>query len=177
MTREFLHEVVKQRERFTIPQPTAYRSITDTLQSTYSRLYGGGPMPYINGATVVSATPRPVPSGGQPHHIEIPSRARTATVNIGQLGTTVNEEMALEFRFMNDERTYHRTNTIIGSIPSTMSGSMREARMLSLHAYALVENHGCYPDYNVTGTTYTNNELFAISYACAHCGTRFSGVE
>ena len=172
MTREFLHEVVKRREDpWQVPRPRVSMSAHDFITR-------GAPMPYVDGSRVISSIPI-APMGLaelQPAHIEIPARARTATAMVMPRGSS-DRLLAFEFVVIHDQRDYRRTNTVIGDIPTELINDTRSARMLRMHAYALVENHGCYPDYNVTNTTYRDEQLFAISYGCASCGRRFSGVE
>jgi hypothetical protein len=109
-----------------------------------------------------------------PEHIVIEPQYRMGTATVNTLSADTDRWVA-EFTPELRRTTYTRSNVRIGNLPIS-TRDVGVMRSLSWHATYLLNNHGCFPDYNVTSIINAGS-LTVTNYTCAWCGQRFSGGD
>lgn len=187
MPKEFLHEVVKKRERSIesvishdairrqYEQMVRSTGIAATLAATdpwsqatgygYSSDYARAEDGWLIGQRLIS-TDR---SSNPIVELMTPERVEGHATMSGMPSLSAN---VVEFNLRADaSRGFRRTDVRIGGVPNSLLDRIVVGQMLR-HAHAMLHNHSCFPDYNVTGTRSVSS---AIEYSCAWCRQRFDG--
>ena len=188
MPKEFLHEVVKKRESgiehiisadmvrrqyeqlarsaidsaVTIDATDPWSYATGYgFSSDYARAEDG----WLIGQRLIS-TDR---SSNPIVELMTPERVEGNATMSGMPSLSAN---VVEFNLGADaSRCFRRTDVRIGGVPNSLLDRIVVGQMLR-HAHAMLHNHSCFPDYNVTGTRSVSS---AIEYSCAWCRQRFDG--
>jgi hypothetical protein len=194
MEKEFLHHVARERteRRFTVPSPRMTESsgmyaTTATTTYTYTPTSFGSTRRDNSEVTArIEQGTTLVPPADR---LQSGNATRSASNDVIGIVTSPEARMAMSPIFCEDRgleawiagvsinvsNFYRRSNVRIGRIPMSMYSSI-SAQILSRAGYDLLHNHGCFPDYNLTGSAeHTERSAPAwFNVSCAWCGQRFT---
>lgn len=190
MEKEFLHHVARERtERMTIPTPRmTLPSEYYTTTTTFTYGTGLGPTRRSN-SEVTARIERGMILVPPADRVQSGNDTRSASNDVIGIVTSPEARMAMSYVSCEDRsgdawvvgvsvnvsNFYRRGNVRIGRIPMSMY-SNNSAQILSRAGYDLLHNHGCFPDYNFTGSAeHTERSAPAwFNVSCAWCGQRFT---
>lgn len=173
MSKEFLHTLVREREErssLRIPEPR----MTTPWPVPRANVRDGRLWTYVN--------PEPSNLLPIPEHMGIPPWARVHPPYTGVESPPLEGGVNGVFRVDTQgvphirERHFARTYLLIGNVPSEhWTGNF--ASFVGRHCLALITQHSCYPDYNVTniiGASFNGSQYQAVTYRCAWCDAGFT---
>lgn len=181
MPKEFLHEVVKKRE-----ESSSHDVMREYMRQSYERMTRDATMAYatdpwsssdspnIRGTHVFAADGRYVPTAASiPEHLSITPQARMNAQAMFSVDYADERHHVARFVIQAESsRSFRRTDVHIGDVPNNLQSAGARTTM-ARHAYELLHQHGCYPDYNVTNVSEVTNGIF-ITYRCASCNSGFT---